>query len=262
MQDRNFLLRQQAGQCIKEETDGDMTQTVDLPSNKMSLLTALFLACFLGLAAAIPAEERAVPNPKTPNQILDAVVERAEANIASLGWSDSKNVQNAHTDIPLEVSDNPNTIERLSITGARIVGFNSLRRSKSATFNADKSVLKGTVMFTDASIIADYDVVFSGVGEAKQDVRNGQVTERLATIFADLEMSLENNVPQNLLSYNVRTGNDKLDSLTNMAGSEMAIIHRAGFRKALRELVENTVATNIKVQINKAIQAWKAEATA
>ncbi|KAF2365935.1 hypothetical protein FHG87_003310 [Trinorchestia longiramus] len=254
---RTLSLRQQARVCIKEEIEENTSQAADQRSSKMSSLATLLLVCLVGFSAAVPAEER---GDVEANIIFDSVVQRAADNIAALGWDVSKKVQNSYTDIPLEVDDEPDTVERLSITDANIVGFNSLSRSKSAKLNTDESVLTGTVKFTNVSVIAKYDVTFAGVGEAKPDVRDGQVTERLSTIFADVELKLVDRVPQNILSYNVRTGNDKLDSLTNMEDSEMVAIQQAGFRKALRELIENTVATNIKVQINKAVQALKAEA--
>lgn len=44
---------------------------------------------------------------------------------------------------------------------------------------------------------------------------------------------------------------------TNLDNNEMAPIHIAGLRKALRQILENTMNTNVKVQINQALHAIK-----
>lgn len=116
-------------------------------------------------------------------------------------------------------------------------------------------------MFQNATARANYTVTFAGVGEAPADTKSGKVVERVATLFIDVEIALLNLVPQNIQSFNVSTGYDKLDKLTNMDTDAMKPIHSAGIRKALRHLVESTVESNIKVQVNKAVQQWKTEAT-
>ena len=56
------------------------------------------------------------------------------------------------------------------------------------------------------------------------------------------------------LSYTVRSGHDVV-SASNLDSNDMAGVHNAGFRKALRQVLENTMNTNVKVQVNQAIQA-------
>ena len=63
--------------------------------------------------------------------------------------------------------------------------------------------------------------------------------------------------PAPLRSYTVRSGHDAV-SASNLEVSEMAGVHSAGFRKALRQVLENTMNTNVKVQVNQAIQAMSA----
>lgn len=49
---------------------------------------------------------------------------------------------------------------------------------------------------------------------------------------------------------------------TNLDNNEMAPIHIAGLRKALRQILENTMNTNVKVQINQSLHAIKNAAAA
>jgi len=116
-------------------------------------------------------------------------------------------------------------------------------------------------MIEGAKILADYTANFDGVGEAPANRVSGQVVERVDKLFADIEVNLEDLVPQNIKSYSVRSGHDVLEKATNLGGNGMANLDKAGFRKALREILENTMATNVKVQINKAIQDWKSAGT-
>merc|ERR1711915_1040052 len=113
-------------------------------------------------------------------------------------------------------------------------------------------------MGTGVRLQAAYSASFPGTGEAPASQVSGEVTERLDKLFADIEVNLEDLVPQSIKSYSVRSGHDVLEEATNLAGSDMESLDRAGFRKALREIMENTMATNIKVQVNKAIQDLKA----
>lgn len=128
-------------------------------------------------------------------------------------------------------------------------------------FLSQQTVLTGTVMIEGAKILADYTANFDGVGEAPANRVSGQVVERVDKLFADIEVNLEDLVPQNIKSYSVRSGHDVLEKATNLGGNGMANLDKAGFRKALREILENTMATNVKVQINKAIQDWKSAGT-
>nr|XP_027207364.1 uncharacterized protein LOC113800781 [Penaeus vannamei] len=192
-----------------------------------------------------PILPRAVANPTTPNQILDAVLEGAIAYMEALGWCGSKNVQNGESNLPFQVNSDGSSSENFSITKANVTGLCSLRRSKSASFNADQSVLSGSVVVENARANADYTVTFAGVGEAP------------AQTVSDIQINLDNLVPQNIASYTARSGHDLLESASNLDGNNMKDVHSAGFRKALREILEKTMASNVKVQINKSIQDMK-----
>lgn len=82
-------------------------------------------------------------------------------------------------------------------------------------------------------------------------------------LFADIEVGLATVngelVPQNIQSYKVRYGRDEVDIDGIGENNLMEPIHNAGFRKALREILVDTMNTNVKVQVNKAIQSIKAE---
>jgi len=218
------------------------------------------------LLGLFPADEgdsqsilaRAVDNPTTPNQILDAIIEGAVQYMENIGWCDSKRVQNGESVLPFDVnSGGGESSETFSITTATVTGLCSLRRSKSASFNSDQTVLTGTVVVDNARLNADYKVVFPGTGEAPANTVVGQVEEVVNKLFADIQVNLEDLVPQNILSYSARSGHDNLDKATNLDGTAMESIDKAGFRKALREILEKTMNANVKVQINKSIQAMK-----
>ncbi|XP_042877712.1 uncharacterized protein LOC122256827 [Penaeus japonicus] len=206
--------------------------------------------------ASQPTSLRAVANPTTPNQILDAVVEGANEYMRNLGWCESKNVRNGESHLPLQVDAEESSSETLVITKANVTGLCSLRRSKSASFSSDQSVLSGSVVVDDARANAKYTVSFPGVKQAPAQSIDGQVVE-LAKLFADIKINLEGLVPQNIASYEARFGHDGLENVTNLAGSEMEAVHIAGIRKALREILVKVMSTNVKVQINKSIQNMK-----
>ncbi|XP_042856645.1 uncharacterized protein LOC122243217 [Penaeus japonicus] len=172
----------------------------------------------------------------------------------ALGWCGSKNVQNGESNLPFEVNTDGSSSENFSITKANVTGLCSLRRSKSASFNTDQSVLSGSVVVENARANADYTVTFAGVGEAPAQTVSGQVVERVDKLFADIQINLENLVPQNIASYQANSGHDVLESASNLDGNDMKDVHSAGFRKALREILEKTMSSNVKVQINKSIQ--------
>nr|XP_027221703.1 uncharacterized protein LOC113813844 [Penaeus vannamei] len=159
--------------------------------------------------------------------------------------------------LPFQVNSDGSSSENFSITKANVTGLCSLRRSKSASFNADQSVLSGSVVVENARANADYTVTFAGVGEAPAQTVSGQVVERVDKLFADIQINLDNLVPQNIASYTARSGHDLLESASNLDGNNMKDVHSAGFRKALREILEKTMASNVKVQINKSIQDMK-----
>nr|XP_027207209.1 uncharacterized protein LOC113800613 [Penaeus vannamei] len=153
--------------------------------------------------------------------------------------------------LPFQVNSDGSSSENFSITKANVTGLCSLRRSKSASFNADQSVLSGSVVVENARANADYTVTFAGVGEAPAQTVSGQVVERVDKLFADIQINLDNLVPQNIASYTARSGHDLLESASNLDGNNMKDVHSAGFRKALREILEKTMASNVKVQIKQ-----------
>nr|XP_027221701.1 uncharacterized protein LOC113813842 [Penaeus vannamei] len=116
--------------------------------------------------------------------------------------------------LPFQVNSDGSSSENFSITKANVTGLCSLRRSKSASFNADQSVLSGSVVVENARANA-------------------------------------------YTRYTARSGHDLLESASNLDGNNMKDVHSAGFRKALREILEKTMASNVKVQINKSIQDMK-----
>merc|ERR1739842_200155 len=97
------------------------------------------------------------------------------------------------------------------------------KRSKSSSFNTDKSVLTTTLAVTDMRLEADYSVTFPGSGEAPAETRAGTVTEKVS----------------------------------NMGGN-MESLHMAGFRKSSRQVLEDTMAKNMKVAINQAVHECNA----
>lgn len=120
-----------------------------------------------------------------------------------------------------------------------------------------QTVLRGTAVVEDATLNANYKVTFPGVGEAPAQTVDGDVAEKVTKLFADIEINMLDGVPQSIRTYTVRSGHDHLDKATNLDGNSMAPVHSAGFRKALRQILERTMETNVKVQINKSIQDMK-----
>ena len=55
----------------------------------------------------------------------------------NLGWDESKKAQNGEATLPMHEESGTN--ESFQVTSASITGLDSLRRSKSASFNADKA---------------------------------------------------------------------------------------------------------------------------
>ncbi|XP_037800563.1 uncharacterized protein LOC119595511 [Penaeus monodon] len=135
-----------------------------------------------------PILPRAVANPTTPNQILDAVLEGAIAYMETLGWCDSKNVQNGESNLPFQVNSDGSSSENFSITKANVTGLCSLRRSKSASFNADQSVLTGSVVVENARANATTRY-FDGVGEAPAQTVSGQVVGTCGQAVADIQIN-------------------------------------------------------------------------
>lgn len=85
-----------------------------------------------------------------------------------------------------------------------------------------------------------------------------QVTEIVEKLFADIVINLDSNMtPQNIKSYAARSGHDEVTATGIQDTNTMKPIHMAGFKKALLQILEETMNKNIKVQINQAIQAMK-----
>ncbi|CAL4063784.1 unnamed protein product [Meganyctiphanes norvegica] len=216
------------------------------------------LAAELGL---FPSEGRVlfrqVANPTTPNQVTDALLVCVKTNLENRGWCSSKRVQNGESEIPFDVNNGgDSSYETFGITNAKVTGLCNIRRSKSASFNTDESVLTTTVAVEDMRLEADYTVTFPGIGEAPSETRSGIVKEKVTKMFADMELNVQDLKPQSIKSYSVRAGHDELEEVSNMGGN-MQPLHLAGFRKSSRQILEDTMAKNMKVVINQAIQECK-----
>merc|ERR1711970_203972 len=140
------------------------------------------LAAELGL---FPSEGkvqfRQVTNPTTPNQVTDALVTCVKTNLENRGWCTSKRVQNGESAIPFDVNNGGDSSEEtFSITNAKVTGLCNIKRSKSGSFNTDKSVLTSTLAVEDMRLEADYTVTFPGSGEAPAETRSGTVTEKVS----------------------------------------------------------------------------------
>merc|ERR1712106_233499 len=212
------------------------------------------LAAELGL---FPSEGkvlfRTVANPTTPNQVTDALLVCIKTNLQNHGWCSSKRVQNGESEIPFDVNNGGDSSkESFGITNAKVTGLCNIKRSKSASFNTDKSVLTTTLTVEDMRLEADYTVTFPGIGEAPSETRSGVVTEKVSKMFADMELNVSDLKPQSMKSYAVRAGHDELEEVSNMGGN-MESLHVAGFRKSSRKILEDTMAKNMKVAINQAV---------
>lgn len=87
--------------------------------------------------------------------------------------------------------------------------------------------------------------------------------ETVDKLFADIVVNLDANLtPQSIRSYEVRSGHDSLTVTGLGDNNQMEPLHVAGFRKAMRQTLESTMAQNVKVQVNQAIQDLKAAAEA
>jgi len=223
------------------------------------------LVCLATVAIAAPTfEERAVTNPKTPNQIADKLAEDAAADMLFRKWVPCKNFQNGNVTVGLDADESGNdgsassskSSEEIRITAAEICNLGSFTRSKSAVFNADKTVITGTMKMEDVKVDGAYQIVFPGVGQAPANTVKGTLVEKL-TIFCDYSIKVLNLVPQNIQTYNCRKGKEALASATNMAGNGMEAIHVAGIRQSLSRQAVQIANTNVKVAFNTAVQDWK-----
>ncbi|CAL4067779.1 unnamed protein product, partial [Meganyctiphanes norvegica] len=217
------------------------------------------LAAELGL---FPSEGtvqfRQVANPTTPNQVTDALLVCVKSNLENRGWCSSKRVQNGESTIPFDVNNGgDSSAETFGITNARVTGLCNIKRSKTAKFNNDESVLTTTLVVEDMRLVADYTVTFPGIGEAPSETRSGTVTEKVSKMFADVQLNVQDLKAQSIKSYSVRAGHDELEQVSNMGGN-MQSLHVAGFRKSSRQILEDTMTKNMKVVINQAIQECKA----
>ncbi|KAK4319499.1 hypothetical protein Pmani_009568 [Petrolisthes manimaculis] len=216
------------------------------------------------MCVCVSADPRAAADPA--NRALDEILAGAVEKIEGLGWDTSKRVQNGNSDIPLDVMDSGTegtTAETFSITSSSITGLQTLRRSGRAALNTDETVLTGTAVVDDAIINANYKVTFPGTGQAEAQTVEGEASERVSKLFADIEVNMLGGVPQSIRSYTVRSGHDSLDQATNINDDNlMGPVHVAGMRKALRQILESTMDKNMKVQINQSIHAIKNAAAA
>ncbi|KAK8391320.1 hypothetical protein O3P69_017139 [Scylla paramamosain] len=227
--------------------------------------TASIVVMVTAMAAALPSEDRYIDKPTTANQLLDNIAEKAAENIGNLGWNVSKNVQNGETNLPMHNDTNSVTNEVVDVINAFITGLDSLRRSKKASLNADQTELTGTLVVEDATVTGSYSASFPGVGVAPSQDIQGSVSETVQKLFADIVIRVADVngvlVPQNIQSYQVRSGHDEVNVSGLGENNAMEPLHTAGFRKALRQILEDTMKKNVKVQINKAIQSIKTEAS-
>ncbi|KAF2361971.1 hypothetical protein FHG87_007269 [Trinorchestia longiramus] len=205
----------------------------------------------------------AVPNPKTANQILDAIIERANEKIRDVNWDDFKKIQNGETEFNLGVSSSngdSETGEDFKITNAKMTGI-LLDRSKSAEFLENKTVLSGILKLTNTRAIADYEIQFPGSGEVEGHTVKGTLTEKADHLFADVEIKLDENlVPQAISNFEVRSGRDELESSSGL-NANWSKVDIAGIRSSLLQLMKTVFSTNVKVKVNQAIQEWKSEAS-
>ncbi|KAG0711566.1 hypothetical protein GWK47_020385 [Chionoecetes opilio] len=138
-----------------------------------------------------------------------------------------------------------------------------ITRSKTASFNTDKSELTGTVVVDNAQITGSYTAEFPGIGAAPYQAVSGKVTETVGKLFADIVVRLNSDlIPQSIKSYTVRPGHDEVDVTGLGNNNPMEPLYLAGFRKAIRQTLEDTMRRNIKVQINQAILDIKKAAAA
>ncbi|XP_066953221.1 uncharacterized protein [Macrobrachium rosenbergii] len=202
---------------------------------------------------------RQATKPKTPNQVLDAIAKKAVGKMAALKWNVSMGVNDSYSVFPLQVNiPGVTSNENFTVTNALVTGLGSLRRSKSASFNTLKTALLGTLVVDNLCATANYSLLFNSVGAAPAQDLKGVVRECVTKLFADLQVSLSGLVPQKLLNYTVRSGHDELESMTNLDGKGMAPIHLAGARKALRDVLEKIMNTDVKTKVNQAIVDLKA----
>ncbi|KAG0713040.1 hypothetical protein GWK47_017101 [Chionoecetes opilio] len=228
----------------------------------MMRAAGMVMVVVVAMATALPASQpRYVNNPTTGNQVLSNIVEKAVEKITALGWETSKRGQNGKTQLPMHEESGTN--ERFSVTSVSITGLGFLRRSKTALFNADKSELTGTVVVDNAQITGSYTAEFPGYGAAPYQAVSGKVTETVGKLFADIVVRLNSDlIPQSIKSYTVRPGHDEVDVTGLGNNNPMEPLYLAGFRKAIRQTLEDTMRRNIKVQINQAIQDIKKAAAA
>merc|ERR1712212_233872 len=93
---------------------------------------------------------RQVANPTTPNQVTDALLVCVKTNLENRGWGSSKRVQNGESEIPFDVNNGgDSSYEPFGITDARVTGLCNIKRSKTASFNNDESVLTTTLVVED-----------------------------------------------------------------------------------------------------------------
>ena len=74
------------------------------------------------------------------------------------GWCESKHVQNGDATIPFDVNNGgAESSETFEITSAKVTGLCSIRRSKSASFNADKVIIIEKICIKDYIYLNDFN---------------------------------------------------------------------------------------------------------
>ena len=114
-------------------------------------------------------------------------------------------------------------------------------------------------MLKNARATASYSISFPGAGTDNfgAHTTTGSVTEKASNLFADIQVNMLNMIPQSIKNYTVRSGHDGLEQNTGSSG-DMKAIDETGMRKSLLQNLQNTMLTNVKVQINKAITTYSA----
>ena len=106
---------------------------------------------------------------------------------------------------------------------------------------------------------ASYDIHSNTNGGSTSDTSSGTATETVDHLFIDVSFKLNsNNDPINIQSYTVRSGENTLKESGVESENPYVYMYLTGMKQSLRERIENTFLTNVKVQMNQAVQAMSA----
>merc|ERR1739838_72581 len=191
-----------------------------------------------------------VINPTTPNQVTDALIACVKTNLKNRDWCSSKHVKKGAPEIPV-FKKRENSIETFSITNARITGLCNINRSKSASFNSTKTVLTATLVVEDVHLEANYTITIPGIENTSSEIHEGVIIEQMF-FFADMELNVQDLKPQSVKSYSVRAGHDK----QKKEGNIMPLL-MAGFKKSSRQILEDTIAKDMRGVIKQDIHKCK-----